>query len=359
MLLADPGDIMMAMNYSHKLSLVRALGGAGVLCASLVLAIGPAVAAPSAHITSQPVGDSVLTGSTASFSAKASVFLPVRWQVSSDSSGGFTYIPGANSHRLVIRNVSRALSGARYRAVFEMSDGNLVTRAATLVVQSYDSSAWDPGWAGYALTGSNFTAASGSWVVPVPQCALTGDPSAATWVGIDGYGSKTVEQVGTEESCENGVAVYGAWYEMYGDTTPGLNSAGLDPTLYPVVAGDVVTGAVAFANNQWTLQISDATQVWSFSVAPPAPVPAAQRVSVEWIVERPITCGTTCTLMQLPILSPVTFTDASATTTSASGTTTGSINQFTYSNFDMLEGSSFISKPGPLRDNGTAFTVMP
>src|ERR1700737_3511496 len=50
-------------------------------------------------------------------------------------------------------------------------------------------------WSGYAVTGSSFTWAKGSWVVPTAVCSgVTQAQYASFWVGIDGYNSSSVEQ---------------------------------------------------------------------------------------------------------------------------------------------------------------------
>ena len=41
-------------------------------------------------------------------------------------------------------------------------------------------------------------------------------------VGLDGFGSSTVEQVGTSVDCSSGRPVYYAWYEMYPRRPPFL-----------------------------------------------------------------------------------------------------------------------------------------
>jgi len=50
-------------------------------------------------------------------------------------------------------------------------------------------------WGGYAATGSGFTSVSATWVQPSATCSHTTD-LYAPWVGLDGYGSSTVEQTG-------------------------------------------------------------------------------------------------------------------------------------------------------------------
>ena len=39
--------------------------------------------------------------------------------------------------------------------------------------------------------------------------------ASAFWVGLDGYSSTSVEQLGTDSDCVSGKPSYYAWYEMY------------------------------------------------------------------------------------------------------------------------------------------------
>jgi len=57
-----------------------------------------------------------------------------------------------------------------------------------------DGSVESANWSGYAVTGSDFTNATGSWTVSAVNCTKTPDTYSAFWVGIDGYSSDTVEQ---------------------------------------------------------------------------------------------------------------------------------------------------------------------
>ena len=58
-------------------------------------------------------------------------------------------------------------------------------------------------WAGYVAAGASgtFTSASANWTEPAGRCTGRGGKYAAFWVGIDGYTSPTVEQIGTEVDC--------------------------------------------------------------------------------------------------------------------------------------------------------------
>jgi hypothetical protein len=138
-------------------------------------------------------------------------------------------------------------------------------------------------WAGYAVqTNLNapqpgaISAAAGSWVVP----AVTGRGKAyaAIWVGIDGYTSNTVEQIGTDSDIVNGVPVYYAWYEMYPD--PYVTIAG-----FRARPGDNISAQVFYSGGYFTLHIANHTNGQSFAVVKTRP--DADRSSAEWIVEAP------------------------------------------------------------------------
>lgn len=78
-------------------------------------------------------------------------------------------------------------------------------------------------WSGYAVfaAGSkksqseSWTYVSGTWTVP--KVVATGVTSySSIWVGLDGYNSGTVEQIGTEQDVSSaGSTRYSAWYELY------------------------------------------------------------------------------------------------------------------------------------------------
>ncbi len=58
-------------------------------------------------------------------------------------------------------------------------------------------------WSGAAATGSGFTSVTSTWTEPSVTCNSTND-LMAPWVGIDGYGSSTVEQTGVATDCSSG-----------------------------------------------------------------------------------------------------------------------------------------------------------
>jgi hypothetical protein len=122
----------------------------------------------------------------------------------------------------------------------------------TSVRNGYNQNGYN--WSGYAAQGSGFTSVSAGWTEPSVRCNSSND-LFAPWVGIDGYGSQSVEQTGVATDCSSGSAVYAGWYEMYPD----------EPVYYsnPVSAGDKFTAKVTRSGTQYTLTLKDVTKGWS------------------------------------------------------------------------------------------------
>lgn len=132
-------------------------------------------------------------------------------------------------------------------------------------------------WSGYATTGTTYTDVKGTWVEPTATCSSQ-TAYAAFWVGIDGDGTNSVEQIGTDSDCSGGSPTYYAWYEMYPKYPVNLSN--------PVSPGDSITGEVAFTGSgKFTLSIKDNTKGWSFSTS--QTYRPAKRGSAEWIAEAP------------------------------------------------------------------------
>lgn len=113
----------------------------------------------------------------------------------------------------------------------------------------------DSFWGGYADTGGPFTSISGAWTVPSLDCAATPDSYVSPWIGIDGWDSDTVEQIGFDQDCQGGAAGYYPWVEMYP-----ADSIYFTET---VDAGDHITASVSVSGTSWTLTEKDTTQGWS------------------------------------------------------------------------------------------------
>ncbi|WP_329570688.1 G1 family glutamic endopeptidase [Kitasatospora sp. NBC_01266] len=110
-------------------------------------------------------------------------------------------------------------------------------------------------WGGYAVTGGTYTSVSGSWTVPALDCADTPNSSVSPWIGIDGWSSQTVEQIGFDQDCSNGSAGYYPWVEMYP-----ANSIYFTEAVQP---GDRISASVSVSGTRFTLTESDSTQGWT------------------------------------------------------------------------------------------------
>jgi hypothetical protein len=138
-----------------------------------------------------------------------------------------------------------------------------------------DASSSSP-WGGYVATGSGFRSVTGSWTEPTVTCTSRNN-LFAPWVGIDGYGSQTVEQTGVETSCSSGHPVYRAWYEMYPAQPVYLGNA--------VSVGDSFTGSVTTAGSgSYTLTLTDNTKGWTYTTTQRL---RGNNVSAEAIIESP------------------------------------------------------------------------
>jgi hypothetical protein len=152
-----------------------------------------------------------------------------------------------------------------------------------------DGTADSTNWSGYAVTGANgsVTSVSGSWIVPATTCSKGSEAEYASfWVGIDGWTSNTVEQIGTDSDCSKGKPSYYAWYEFYPEPS---YYAGALTNLTP---GHKMSAAVSYdaTKNQFTATITDETEPslsFSTTFSPTKATGTPSRSSAEWIAEAP------------------------------------------------------------------------
>src|SRR5919197_1432986 len=115
-------------------------------------------------------------------------------------------------------------------------------------------------WSGYSAIGaaSAFTSVSASWIQPMATCGF-GQTAASFWVGLDGDGSQTVEQIGTYSNCTSAnVPQYYAWFEMY--PSPAYK------TSLPVSPGDRMSASVSVDKvGRFNLSITNSTRGWTAS----------------------------------------------------------------------------------------------
>jgi hypothetical protein len=181
-------------------------------------------------------------------------------------------------------------------------------------------------WAGYAVTAGAgaVSQVGGSWVVPTVATNVSGYSSA--WVGIDGFNSNSVEQIGTDSDYVNGVAHYYAWYEMY--PNPSVN---LSLSISP---GDAISASVTFTSpNLFGLTITDTTTGAMYSTSKTSS--SAQRSSAEWIQEAPSSYSG---VLPLANFGTINFAGANATVNGSNGPidnpSGGTVNQI-----DMVTNS--------------------
>jgi hypothetical protein len=156
----------------------------------------------------------------------------------------------------------------------------------------------------------------GTWTVPTVSGKI--NAYSAVWVGIDGYKSNSVEQIGTEQDTSaNGSTAYSAWYEMYPSASVLITETN-GGTAFTISPGDTMNAEVSYlGSNQFFLQITDVTKNEVFSITKSAA--GVKRSAAEWIVEAPSSGGK---VLALANFGTVSFTQACATfgtTTATSG----------------------------------------
>jgi hypothetical protein len=206
-------------------------------------------------------------------------------------------------------------------------------------------------WSGYAVetnlaspTSGVVTDVKGTWTVPKVTGSFGRSRAySSTWVGIDGYSSSTVEQIGTEQDWTGSNGSYYAWYEMY---PAGMHSIG---RVYP---GDTINAEVAYlGSGSFRLTITDVTHPLSFTTTQTSTTAALQ--SAEWIEEAP---SSNFGVLPLANFGTASFTGAQAT---VSGTT-GTILNGAWANDPITmvaSGGTVKAAPSSLAPGGSAFTV--
>lgn len=208
-------------------------------------------------------------------------------------------------------------------------------------------------WSGYVAATNLATpqnrsvnSVSGSWVVPKLQ-PTTAKTNCSIWVGIDGYVSNSVEQIGTEHDWINGQQRNYAWFEMF-------PKAAYKILNFPCRPGHLISAEVVFkGNGTFQLVIFNTTkQVYFFVPTSYTTFTGAKRSSAEWIVEAP----SKATILPLANFGTVQFTNCSAKINGVSG----SINDSHWVNDSItMETSDDIVKaqPSSLSSNGSSFSV--
>jgi len=237
-----------------------------------------------------------------------------------------------SGHRSTSRQTARRPSGLVALA--------LAVAAFSLVAGSAGAATVSSNWSGYAVTGSSFTAVSGTWKQPAASCTVGETSSAAFWVGLGGNSetSTRLEQAGTTAECTgNGTARYWAWYEL-------VPEAAVKVTL-TVRPGDSISASVRVNGNRVTMQMRNVTR--KTSVTKVRRIAAPDTSSAEWIAEAPSLCTTprACQTVSLTDFGVVRFTRATAT----GGGHTGTISDraWTATAIELTSAGSMGQRFGP------------
>ena len=200
-------------------------------------------------------------------------------------------------------------------------------------------------WSGFGDSAAVYTDVHASWVQPAASCTTAGHKYAAFWVGLDGYTSTSVEQIGADSDCASkGKPSYYGWFEMY--PAPSFTLTG-----YAVSAGDSLTADVSAAAGTFTLTLTNNTKGWTFHTVQSS---SAQPSSAEWIAEAPSLCRRSCRVLPLANFGTVTFTNAGAT----GNLRTGTIASFTNDAIAMATRRGVVkAQPGPLSATGDSFSA--
>lgn len=202
-------------------------------------------------------------------------------------------------------------------------------------------------WSGYAVTGANGSVRDvrGSWIVPSVTCD-SGTEYSSFWIGIDGFNSNTVEQIGTDSDCHAGAPAYYAWFEFYPHPMFTINTLAVNP-------GDLISAHVQYSQRQFTVTITNESTGHSFSTT--TRVNSAQRSSAEWVAEAPSSAGG---ILPLADFHTVSYSADTATVNGATGVI-GAFGTASVYEITMVDGSGNPKAvPSLLGSDNSSFSVQ-
>lgn len=134
-------------------------------------------------------------------------------------------------------------------------------------------------WAGWVTTGGVYRSVQATWRQPRVRCVPGVKTYSSFWVGLDGAGSNTVEQIGTEADCDAyGRAHHKVWYELYPKPPVYLKAT--------IAPGDLVRASVAYRGSAtYTLVLRNVSRNWTQTRT--ATLPGGRNASAEVIAEAP------------------------------------------------------------------------
>jgi hypothetical protein len=169
-------------------------------------------------------------------------------------------------------------------------------------------------------------------------------------VGLDGYASNSVEQLGADSDCNGKTPTYYAWWEMFPNPSQVLSSS------YPVHPGDQMTAWVASNGSGTTffLALKDSTAGWFFGSTQNAS-PGFGRSSAEVVAEAPSACNILfCSELPLSDFGQIGFGNADLID---NGGRNGSLSAFNANAITMAVGNRTLAVPSNLSADGRSFSV--
>ena len=200
-------------------------------------------------------------------------------------------------------------------------------------------------WSGYAAYNATFTDVKGSWIQPAVSCPSAAAQYASFWVGLDGYKSSSVEQLGTDSDCVGtNKPSYYAWWEMYPNPSHTISGFAVHP-------GDHMSAEVSALGPLYTLTLVNNTTGQRFSTTQAA---SAANSSAEWVAEAPSQCIIVfCRVLPLSNFGTANFTGSYTT----SGGVQRSISGYANDSITMTEILGTVrAVPSSLSPDGTAFS---
>jgi peptidase A4-like protein len=205
-------------------------------------------------------------------------------------------------------------------------------------------------WAGYVVGGhgERITEVRGSWAQPAIRCTDAKLQFSSFWIGIDGSGNDTLEQIGTEADCRSGRPSYAAWWE----TIPEPQT----PVGLVVRPGDEMTATIRSAGDRYVMSLRNRTTALGFTKT--VNWPTGEGATAEWIAEATSLCRLeVCDVQILPDFGAVHFSDAAAGT-EASGLLAPTDPSWDLQRDVMItRGGRTKAEVSPLAASGEAFTV--
>ncbi len=215
-------------------------------------------------VTTNPVSQAVVAGTTVSFTSAANGASTTQWQLSINGGSTWTNITGATAATYSLTSAV-TMSGYQYRAVFTNTSGSATTSAATLTVGIPITITSNPQSAAVAA-GTSVTLTTSAIGSPAPtvQWQVSSD-HAATWTNITG--ATTTSYAVTVTAANSGYEYRGVFTSLFGTaaTSPAtltISAAPIitaNPMSKSVVAGTTVSftaSATGATSTQWQLSNS-------------------------------------------------------------------------------------------------------